>query len=162
MSIRPRTGPDWPRCRTFQPKSCDAVPLKRARALFRSVAMAAICTANGKHPVVNRGTVIGGYHFGSLRWVGIANLGGSMRRLVMFFSGEIAQRVTEDKRRPSGGPAELTNVITFAPHEDPQSVWTLGEVRVPAIRSTHMPGPCLLSRGYPRRQCGHRWRRRKR
>ena len=42
--------------------------------------------------------------------------------------------------RPTGGPAELTNVITFAPREDPQSVWTLGEVRVQAIRSTHMPG----------------------
>jgi ribonuclease Z len=58
----------------------------------------------------------------------------------LFHAGEIAQRVTEDKRRPSGGPAELTNVITFEPGEDPQSVWTLGEVRVQAIRSTHMPG----------------------
>lgn len=58
----------------------------------------------------------------------------------LFHAGEIAQRVTEDKRRPSGGPAELANVITFEPGEDPQSVWTLGEVRVLAIRSTHMPG----------------------
>jgi hypothetical protein len=32
---------------------------------------------------VNRGAVIGRYHFGSLKWIGITNLGGSMRRLVM-------------------------------------------------------------------------------
>ena len=30
----------------------------------------------------------------------------------LFHAGEIAQRVTEDKRRPSGGPAELTNVTS--------------------------------------------------
>jgi ribonuclease Z len=58
----------------------------------------------------------------------------------LFHAGEIAQRVTEDKGRPSGRPAELTNVITFEPGEGPQSVWTLGEVPVHAIRSTHMPG----------------------
>lgn len=46
--------------------------------------MATICTANGKHPVVNRGAAIGRYHFGSLKWIGITNRGGSMRRLVMF------------------------------------------------------------------------------
>ena len=55
-------------------------------------------------------------------------------------AGEIAQRVTEDKRRASGGPAELTNVVTFEPRNEPQSVWASGDVRVSAIRSTHMPG----------------------
>ncbi len=55
-------------------------------------------------------------------------------------SGEIAQRVTEDKTRPSGGPAELTNILTFEPKDQPQVVWTSGDIKVSAIRSTHMPG----------------------
>ena len=55
-------------------------------------------------------------------------------------SGEIAQRVSEDKTRPPGGPAELTNVITFEPKDEPQVVWTSGDVKVRAIRSTHIPG----------------------
>ncbi len=55
-------------------------------------------------------------------------------------SGEIAQRVTEDKTRPPGGPAELTNVLTFEPKDEPQLVWTSRDVEVSAIRSTHMPG----------------------
>jgi ribonuclease Z len=55
-------------------------------------------------------------------------------------SGEIAQRVSEDKTRPAGGPAALANVITFDPKDDPRLVWTSGEVKVSAIRSTHMPG----------------------
>jgi ribonuclease Z len=55
-------------------------------------------------------------------------------------SGEIAQRVTEDRTRLPGGPAELTNVITFEPKEEPQVVWNSGDVKVSAIRSTHMPG----------------------
>jgi ribonuclease Z len=55
-------------------------------------------------------------------------------------SGEIAQRVTEDKTRPPGGPTELTNVLTFKPKDEPQVVWTSRDVKVSAIRSTHMPG----------------------
>jgi ribonuclease Z len=34
----------------------------------------------------------------------------------------------------------LTNVITFEPKDEPQVVWASGDVKVSAIRSTHMPG----------------------
>jgi ribonuclease Z len=55
-------------------------------------------------------------------------------------SGEIAQRHSEDKTRLVGGPAELTNVITFEPKNEPQVVWSSGDVKVSAIRSTHIAG----------------------
>ena len=55
-------------------------------------------------------------------------------------SGEIAQRISEDRTRPAGGPAELANVVTFEPRDAPQVVWTSGDVQVRAVRSTHMPG----------------------
>ena len=55
-------------------------------------------------------------------------------------SGEIAQRVSEDKRRPESGPAALANLKTFEPKNEPQAVWTSGDVKVSAIRSTHIPG----------------------
>src|SRR5262249_14464371 len=55
-------------------------------------------------------------------------------------SGEIAQRHAEDKTRLAGGPAELINVITFEPKEEPHVVWSSGDVKVSAIRSTHIPG----------------------
>ena len=58
-------------------------------------------------------------------------------------SGEIAQRRAEGggSVRLAGGPvAELTNVITFNPTDQPRPVWSLGEVKVSAIRSTHIPG----------------------
>ncbi len=55
-------------------------------------------------------------------------------------SGEIAQRVTEDKRRPAAGPAALANLMTFQPKNEPQLVWSSGDVKVRAIRSTHIPG----------------------
>src|SRR6516164_5145195 len=55
-------------------------------------------------------------------------------------SGEIAQRHSELATRTAGGPAELVNTIAFEPKEEPQSVWSLGDVRVSAIRSTHIPG----------------------
>jgi ribonuclease Z len=55
-------------------------------------------------------------------------------------SGEIAQRVSEDKTRPPGGPAELTNIITFEAKDEPKIVWASGDMKVSAIRSTHMPG----------------------
>ena len=55
-------------------------------------------------------------------------------------SGEIAQRHSEDKGRLPGGPAELANVITFEPKDEPQVVWSSGDVKVSAIRSNHIAG----------------------
>ncbi len=55
-------------------------------------------------------------------------------------SGEIAQRVSEDKRRPEAGPAALATAKTFEPKNEPQGVWASGDVRVSAIRSTHIAG----------------------
>jgi ribonuclease Z len=55
-------------------------------------------------------------------------------------SGEIAQRHSEVRERTAGGPAELINTITFQPTNEPQVVWSLGDVKVSAIRSTHMAG----------------------
>ena len=55
-------------------------------------------------------------------------------------SGEIAERRSEDNARLAGGPADLTNVITFEPKEEPQGVWSCGDVKVSAIRSTHTAG----------------------
>jgi ribonuclease Z len=55
-------------------------------------------------------------------------------------SGEIALRRSEDKERLAGGPADLANVITFEPKNEPQVVWSSGDVRVSAIRSTHIEG----------------------
>ena len=55
-------------------------------------------------------------------------------------SGEVAQRHSEDpKNRTAGGPADLIHTITFEPKEEPQVVWSSGEVKVSAIRSTHIP-----------------------
>ena len=58
----------------------------------------------------------------------------------MIQSGEIAQRVGEDKRRHEGGPAAMTNLKTFEAKNEPQVVWTSGDVKVSAVRSTHIPG----------------------
>jgi ribonuclease Z len=55
-------------------------------------------------------------------------------------SGEIAQRLSEVRERLAGGPADLTNVITFEPKNEPQLVWSLADVKVSAIRSTHIEG----------------------
>src|ERR1041385_293869 len=55
-------------------------------------------------------------------------------------SGEIAERRTEDTARLAGGPVDLTNVITFDPNDEPQVVWSSGDVKVSAIRSTHTAG----------------------
>jgi len=55
-------------------------------------------------------------------------------------SGEIALRRSEDKERLAGGPADLPNVITFEPKNEPEVVWSSGDVRVSAIRSTHIEG----------------------
>jgi ribonuclease Z len=58
----------------------------------------------------------------------------------LMHSGEIAQRLAENKERAAGGPAVIANVRAFAPKNEAQVVWSLGEVRVSAIRSTHIPG----------------------
>ena len=55
-------------------------------------------------------------------------------------SGEIALRHSEDKERLAGGPADLANVISFEPKNEPQVIWSSGEVRVSAVRSTHIEG----------------------
>ena len=56
-------------------------------------------------------------------------------------SGEVAQRHSEDpKNRTAGGPADLVHTITFEPKEEPQVVWSSGDVKVSAIRSTHIAG----------------------
>jgi ribonuclease Z len=55
-------------------------------------------------------------------------------------SGEIAERRSEDSARLAGGPADLANVITFDPKEEPQVVWASDDVKVSAIRSTHIAG----------------------
>ena len=55
-------------------------------------------------------------------------------------SGEIAERRSEDSARLAGGPADLANVITFDPKEERQVVWSSGDVKVSAIRSTHISG----------------------
>ena len=55
-------------------------------------------------------------------------------------AGEIAQRVTEDKRRPEAGPSALANVRTFDPNNESQVVWSFRDVKVTAIRSTHIAG----------------------
>jgi ribonuclease Z len=55
-------------------------------------------------------------------------------------SGEIALRRSEDKERLAGGPADLANVITFQAKNEAEVVWSSGDVRVSAIRSTHIEG----------------------
>lgn len=55
-------------------------------------------------------------------------------------SGEIAQRRAENEQRLEGGPADLLNVVTFDPGDEPQTVWQSGEVTVSAIGSTHIAG----------------------
>jgi len=55
-------------------------------------------------------------------------------------SGEIAERRSEDSARLAGGPADLANVVTFDPKEERQVVWSSGDVKVSAIRSTHISG----------------------
>jgi ribonuclease Z len=70
----------------------------------------------------------------------------SCRKFVTHFadafiqSGEVAQRHSEVAARTAGGPAELINAITFEPKDEAQLVWSSGDVKVSAIRCTHMPG----------------------
>jgi ribonuclease Z len=55
-------------------------------------------------------------------------------------SGEVAQRHSEIKERSLGGPADLINTLTFTAKDEPQTVWASGDVKVSAIRSTHIAG----------------------
>jgi ribonuclease Z len=55
-------------------------------------------------------------------------------------SGEIAQRHSELASRSAGGPADLINTVTFTPADEPQLVWCKGDVKVSAVRSTHVAG----------------------
>lgn len=55
-------------------------------------------------------------------------------------SGEMAQRLAENKVRLPGGPADLINVKTFANASEPTLVWSLGNIKVSAINSRHIPG----------------------
>jgi ribonuclease Z len=59
---------------------------------------------------------------------------------VFIQSGEIAQRHAERRGTPAGGPAALINLIAFAPSDDAKVVWASSDVKVSAVRSTHMPG----------------------
>lgn len=55
-------------------------------------------------------------------------------------SGEMAQRLAENKKRLPGGPADLITVKDFALSQEPVEVWSSGDVKVTAIQSTHIAG----------------------
>lgn len=55
-------------------------------------------------------------------------------------SGEMAQRLAENKKRLPGGPADLINTKTFPQADEPTMVWSYGNVKVYAINSRHIPG----------------------
>jgi ribonuclease Z len=55
-------------------------------------------------------------------------------------SGEIDQRLAENPKRLPGGPADLLNVSLFTATDNAQQVWAKGDVKVSAIKSTHVPG----------------------
>src|SRR5262249_17741891 len=58
-------------------------------------------------------------------------LGFHRRRIPGPGSDEVVQLIS---------PAELINTITFEPKDEPQIVWSRGDVEVSAIRSTHIAG----------------------
>jgi len=55
-------------------------------------------------------------------------------------SGEMAQRLAENKTRLPGGPSDLIELTTFTPSGDVQTVWESGDVVVSAIGSRHVAG----------------------
>lgn len=55
-------------------------------------------------------------------------------------SGEMAQRLAENKKRLPGGPADLINLSLFNPEKTATEVWKKDEVVVTAIASRHIPG----------------------
>jgi ribonuclease Z len=55
-------------------------------------------------------------------------------------SGEMAQRLAENKKRRPEGPSALLNVKEFALSNKPGVVWKSGDVTVKAIKSRHVAG----------------------
>src|SRR5258708_16937027 len=55
-------------------------------------------------------------------------------------SGETAQPRSHHKPHLPRRPPHLTNLITFDPKDEPQVVWSSGDVKVGAIRPTHTAG----------------------
>lgn len=55
-------------------------------------------------------------------------------------SGEMAQRLAENKKRLTGGPADLITTRAFDPKTDAHIVWSSGDVTVKAVKSRHVPG----------------------
>ncbi|MEP1931685.1 MAG: MBL fold metallo-hydrolase [Roseibium sp.] len=55
-------------------------------------------------------------------------------------SGEIAQRMVENKKRLPGGPSDLLTMATFEGTAEPQEVWRSGDVVVSAVASRHIAG----------------------
>jgi len=55
-------------------------------------------------------------------------------------SGEMAQRLVENKKRLPGGPKDLINLMSFPAISEPTVVWSSGDVSVSAINSRHVPG----------------------
>jgi ribonuclease Z len=84
-----------------------------------------VCSADAKSPA--------GFVMSCKKYV--ASLDDAYRQ-----SGETAQRATERRDLDAAGPVALMNVITFEPKDTAQVVWTSGDVKVSAIRSTHIPG----------------------
>ena len=77
-------------------------------------------------------------------------------------SGEVAQRHSEVKDRTAGGPADLINTITFEPRDESRVGLVRGRRQGERGALDAYRGPCVLSRGYARRQRGDRRRCRKR
>ena len=80
----------------------------------------------------------------------------------LMHAGEIAQRASENKQRLKGGPAALANVKTFAPRDEPQVVWSSGDVQGERDPLNSHGGPCVLSHRHAGRQRGDRRRCRQR
>lgn len=55
-------------------------------------------------------------------------------------AGETAQRLAETGGSIGAAPEQGLHLITFEPHDDARVVWSAGDVKVSAIRSTHIPG----------------------
>ncbi|WP_157735956.1 MBL fold metallo-hydrolase [Granulosicoccus antarcticus] len=55
-------------------------------------------------------------------------------------SGEMAQRLSENPKRLTGGPADLLHVMAFENLPKAQQVWQLDDVKVSAIQSQHIGG----------------------
>src|SRR5262249_14830345 len=54
--------------------------------------------------------------------------------------GEVPRRLYKIKGGTAGGPADLINTINFEAKDESQTVWLSGDVKVSAIRSTHIAG----------------------